>query len=169
MRSRRSWPLLTLVVAVVATSLGCTRSLEVNYTPSLYRLAGADELRGIVLGVGKLEDHRSWIDRSEPQSQSYVMQAGPWRFGLTYQDKEYMPVADLVQALFVDEFNRAGIEAKAIPAAFTKGDATAMRTEGERLMNTVFRQVVTQVVEQVAAKLAMDPHDIRIRITSASP
>jgi hypothetical protein len=32
-------------------------------------------------------------------------------------------------------------------------------------MNTVFRQVVTQVVEQVAAKLSLDPRDVGVRVT----
>jgi hypothetical protein len=210
--------------------------LEISYTPSLYRLSQADQLRGIVLGVGKLEDRRSWIDRSELKSQGYVMQHGPWRFGLTFQKQEFVPVADLVQTLFVDEFVRAGIEAKPIPQVLTKDSASAMRTAGEqlgaayvlggrvlvfevvneqgfwtitsrrsitleinlvqvrsgdltfdttvsqtdrrnegmgilhatnvdRLMNTVFRQVVTQVVEQVAAKLALDPRDVTVRVT----
>jgi hypothetical protein len=137
--------------------------------------------------------------------------------------------------LFVDEFGRAGVEAKAIPRVLTKDDVPAMRAAGEeagvayvlggrvlvfeivnedhfwnlvsrrsvtleisvvavvggeslldttvaqtdrrdegmgvrhstnvdRLMNTVFRQVVTQVVEQVAAKLALDPRDVDVRI-----
>ena len=229
------WSLLVVSLVSVAPIVGCTRSLEMTYTPSLYRLPQAEQLRGVVLGVGKLEDRRSWIDRSEPQSQSYVMQQGPWRFGLTYQAKDYVPVADVIQALFVDEFTRAGIEAKAIPQTLTKDNVAAMRTaaqqqgaayalggrihtfeivneqgfwtvtsrramtieinlvqagsgnlvldstvtqndrqnEGmgvrhstnvDRLMNTVFRQVVTRVVEQVAAKLALDPRDIGVRI-----
>ena len=37
-------------------------------------------------------------------------------------------------------------------------------TNVDRLMNTVFRQVVTQVVEQVAAKLALDPRDVNVRV-----
>lgn len=31
-------------------------------------------------------------------------------------------------------------------------------------MNTAFRQVVVQVVEQVAAKLALDPREIGVRV-----
>jgi hypothetical protein len=232
-------PLLLVLLSLVALS-GCTQSLEMTYTPSLYRLPQADQLRGVVLGVGKLEDRRSWVERSEPESQAYVMQQGAWRFGLTYQKKDYVPVADLVQMLFIDEFTRAGIETKAIPRALTKDDPAAMRAAGEqvgashalggrvlvfeivneqgfwtvtsrraitleinlvqvtggtlsfdstvthndrrdegmgirhttnvdRLMNTVFRQVVTQVVEQVAAKLALDPRDIDVRVTLARP
>lgn len=177
------------------------------YTPSLYRLAQADQLRGIVLGVSKLEDRRSWVERSEPQSQGYVMQQGPWRFGLTYQKQEFVPVADLIQTLFVDEFTRAGVEAKPIPKVLTKEGTPAMRAAGEEhgvayvlggrvlvfeIVNeqgfwtitsrrsvtleinlvqvrsgdhTVFRQVVTQIVEQVAAKLALDPTAIAVRVT----
>lgn len=226
-----------LVVGLLSLVLvsGCTRSIEMTYTPSLYRLSQADQLRGIVLGVGKLEDRRSWVDRSEVQSRGYVMQAGPWRFGLTHQKQEFVPVGDLVQSLFVDEFTRAGIETKPIPQVLTKETAPAMREAGgqagaayvlggrvlvfeivneqnfwtvtsrraitleinlmqarsgdfvldttitqldrrnegmgvlhstnvDRLMNTVFRQVVTQVVEQVAAKLALDPREVTVRV-----
>jgi hypothetical protein len=145
-------------------------------------------------------------------------------------------VGDLVQALFVEEFGRAGVESKVIPEVLTKDSVAAMRAAGEqagvgyvlggrvlvfeivnedkfwtivsrrsvtleinvvhvqsgesildttvaqtdrrdegmgirhstnvdRLMNTVFRQVVTQVVEQVAAKLAVDPRHVNVRVT----
>jgi hypothetical protein len=30
-------------------------------------------------------------------------------------------------------------------------------------MNSAFRQVVTQIVEQVAAKMALDPRDVHVR------
>lgn len=80
----RPWQAMLIVVSMIAVSTGCTRSLEMTYSPSLYRLAQADQLRGIVLGVGKFEDRRSWVDRTEPQSLGYVMQAGAWRFGLSH-------------------------------------------------------------------------------------
>jgi len=230
MRSSRFSLVVLVVLAGVAPLSGCTRSLEMAYTPALYRLPQAEQLKGTRLGVAKLEDRRSVIDRTEPQSLGYVMQHGPWRFGLTYQGREYVPVGDLVQALFVDEFGRAGVETKAISQVLTKDSLSAMRAAGEqagvgyvlggrvlvfeivnedkfwtivsrrsvtleisvvhvpsgasvldtnrrdegmgirhstnvdRLMNTVFRQVVTQVVEQVAAKLAVDPRDVNVRV-----
>jgi len=235
MRSSRFSLVVLVVLAGVVPLSGCTRSLEMAYTPALYRLPQADQLKGARLGVAKLEDRRSVIDRTEPQSLGYVMQHGPWRFGLTYQGREYVPVGDLVQALFVDEFGRAGVETKAIPQVLTKDSLSAMRAAGEqagvgyvlggrvlvfeivnedkfwtivsrrsvtleisvvhvpsgasaldatvaqtdrrdegmgirhstnvdRLMNTVFRQVVTQVIEQVAAKLAVDPRDVNVRV-----
>jgi dihydrodipicolinate reductase len=124
----------------------------------------------------------------------------------------------------VDEFKRAGVEAKAIPKILTKDNVVDMRDAGaqagtayvglwtvtsrrsvtleinlvrvnggdvvldhtvsltdrdesmvvtpgssvDRLMNNVFRRVVTQVVEQVAAKLALDPRDVGVRIAIVS-
>ena len=233
---------LTAVVtlgSLTAALSGCTRSLEMTYSPAAYRLPQSDVLRGVALGVAKFEDRRAWIDRTEPQSLGYVMQQGSWKFGLTYQGKEYIPVQDLVQAIFVDEFKRAGLEqVTAIPEVLTKDVMPAMRTAAEqnrlgyvlggrihvfeivnevgfwtvtsrraatveihllqagngslaldttvsqldrqgegmgvrhstnvdRLMNTVFRQVVTEVVERVAAKLAMEPRDVRVHLVFA--
>jgi hypothetical protein len=228
--------ILLIVLAIVIPLAGCTRSLEMTYNPALYRLPQADRWKGKALGVAKLEDRRSLIDRTEPESLGYVMQQGAWRFGLTYQGREYVPVADLIQALFVDEFGRAGVETKAIPEVLTKDNVSAMRAAGDqagvayvlggrvlvfeivnedkfwtivsrrsvtleisvvqvqtgesmlditvaqtdrrdegmgirhstnvdRLLNTVFRLVVTQVVEQVAAKLALDPRDVNVRVS----
>jgi hypothetical protein len=151
-----------------------------------------------------------------------------------------VPVADLVQSLFVEEFVRAGIDANAIPQVLGKGATPAMRAAGEQtgvgyvlggnvnvfefvnydkfwyiesarsvvleiqllrvgdgevlldtaaaatdrgsegmavthssnvdqLMNRVFRLVVYQVVDQVAANLAMDPRNIEVRIVLMNP
>ncbi len=205
---------LAMLVSLVAFS-GCTRSLHMTYNPAAYRLPQRDGLRAVALGVAKLEDRRAWIDRTEPQSLAYVMQQGSWKFGLTHQGKEYVPVQDLVQAILIDEFKRAGLEqVTAIPEVLTKDAVPAMRTAAEqqrlgyvlggrihifeivnevgvwtvtsrravssgegmgvmhstnvdRLMNTVFRQVVTSVVEQVAAKLALEPRDVRVRLVWA--
>ena len=45
-----------------------------------------------------------------------------------------------------------------------KGMGVMHSTNVDRLMNTVFRQVVTQVIEQVAAKLALDPGDVHVQL-----
>lgn len=237
MTGGRRWAALPVVLASVALGAlaGCTQSLEMRYNPALYRLTQADSLRSIPLGVAKLEDRRPTIERSEPQSLSYVLRQGAYRFGLTYKGREFVPVADIVQGLFLEEFRRAGVEAKAIPDILTKDGLPAMRAAGEnagvayvlggrilvfeivnqpgmwtvesrrsitleitlarvatgdlaldttvsqndarnegmgvlhttnvdRLMNTVFRQVVVQVVEQVAAKLSLDPREIGVRV-----
>jgi hypothetical protein len=225
---------LVVLLAVVAIS-ACTQSLEMTYNPAAYQLPQPNQLRSVTLGIAKFEDRRSWINRSEAQSLAYVMQQGPWKFGLTYQGKDYVPVQDFVQMIFVDEFTRAGVEeVKAIPEVLTKDTVPTMQTAAEqnrvayllggrihvfeivnetgvwtvtsrravtleitllqassgnlmldatvsqldrrgegmgvrhttnvdRLMNTVFRQVVTQVIEQVAAKLALDPRDVHVR------
>ncbi len=41
-------------------------------------------------------------------------------------------------------------------------------TSVDRLMNSAFRQVVTQVVEQVAAKLAVAPSEVHVRFALVS-
>ena len=124
----RAVPIIIAMLVSLAVALsGCTRSLEMTYNPAAYRLPQSDVLRGVALGVAKFEDRRAWIDRTEPQSLGYVMQQGSWKFGLTYQGKEYIPVQDLVQAILVDEFRRAGLEqVTAIPDVLTKDAAPAM-------------------------------------------
>lgn len=237
MTSRSRWPALPVVLmaATLGALAGCAQSLPMSYNPALYRLTQADSLRGILLGVAKLEDRRATLERSEPQSLSYVLRQGAYRFGMTYQGREFTPVSDVVHGLFLDEFQRAGVEVKPIPDILTKDAVPAMRAAGEkagvayvlggrilvfeivnqpgmwtiesrrsitleinllrvttgdlaldttvsqndarnegmgilhttnvdRLMNNAFRQVVVQVVEQVAAKLAVDPREIGVRI-----
>lgn len=224
---------LTLGLLALAAFAGCTRSLEVNYSPALYRLPQADSLNGITLGVAKPEDRRASVAQSDPDNLTYVMRQGSWRFGMTYKGQEFVPVADLVQTLFVEEFTRAGVESKPIAKILTKDKLADMRAAGEqagvpyvlggrvlvfeitndagwtvisrrsvtlevtlvrvqtgdvafdnvvsmgdrdesawgishatsvdRLMNSAFRQVVTQIVEQVAAKMALDPRDVHVR------
>src|SRR5262249_55542897 len=122
---------LVVLFAVVAIS-ACTRSLEMTYNPAGYQLPQANQLRSVALGIAKFEDRRSGIDRSERESLAYVMQQGSWKFGLTYQGKEFVPVQDLVQKIFVDEFKRAGVEqVKALPEVLTKDAVPAMRTAAE--------------------------------------
>jgi hypothetical protein len=50
-----------------------------------------------------------------------------------------------------------------------QGEGMGVRhsTNVDRLMNTVFRQVVTEVVEQVAAKLVLQPRDVHVRLVLA--
>lgn len=229
---------LTLVLAsflalVVAT--GCTRSLELSYTADTARLANADALARVSLGVARFEDKRPWIDQSDKDSESYVAKQGPWKFGLTWQGKEYVPVKTIVQGLFVAEFGKAGVTAKPIDQVLSKPTRPEFRKAGEaqgadyvlggeifvlefvnedrgftitsrrtvtlsvllvktgadetlldtsfsenerkgegmgilhstnidRLMNGVFKKVARQVIEQVAAKLALRPEDVRMRV-----
>ena len=223
-----------LVVLAAATALtGCTRSLDMNYSPALYQLPQADKLSAITLAVAKPEDRRATVVQSDPDNLTYVMRQGAWRFGLTYGGRELVPVAELVQTLFVDEFTRAGIGARPITKILTKDQRAEMRAAGEeagvshvlggrvlvfeivndagwtvvsrravtlevtllrvqtgdiafdnvasaadrdesawgishatsvdRLMNNGIRQVVTQVVEQVAAKVGVRPADVSVR------
>jgi len=237
MRVDAVWTRLTIGLVALATLVGCTRSMEMNYSPALYRLPQADALKGVALGVAKPEDRRSSVIQSDPDNLTYVMRQGAWRFGLTYKGQEFVPVADLIQTLFVEEFTRAGVESKPIAKILTKDKIADIKTAGEqagvpyvlggrvlvfeitndtgwtiisrrsvtlevtlvrvqsgesvfdnvvsagdrdesawaishatsvdRLMNSAFRQVVTQVVEQVAVKMALDPSDVHVRLALA--
>ena len=233
-------PAWFVIVLLAASALpACTRSLEMKYSPALYRLPQADKLSAITLAVAKPEDRRATVIQSDPDNLTYVMRQGAWRFGLTHNGREFVPVSELVQALFVDEFTRAGIATRTIPKILTKDQRAEMRAAGEqagashvlggrvlvfeivndvgwtvvsrravtlevtlvgvqtgdvafdnvmsagdrdesawaishassvdRLMNNAFRQVVTQVVEQVATKLGIAPADVSVRFALAAP
>jgi hypothetical protein len=199
------------------------------------RLANADMLANATLGIGKFQDKRAWVKPGDAQSESFIASQGAWKFGVSSKGTDYVPVKTLVQDLFVAEFTKAGVPAKAIDQVLPGQDRKALvgageqhrteyvlggdilvlefandagfvtvtsrrtvtlalvlartrgadvvlestfseaQSEGEgmgvmhstnldKLMNRVFRKVVSQVVEQVAAKMVMRPDDIRVVI-----
>jgi choline dehydrogenase-like flavoprotein len=129
-RSQRSLGLGMVLLAVVGA--GCTRTYEAKYQAGMPRLDQAEQLRGLRLGIATFDDRRATVEASEPQTRGYVAKQGPWRFGMTYKGRNYIPVAELAQAIFVEEFQRAGIEANAIPQVLGKGAAAAMRAAGDQ-------------------------------------
>jgi hypothetical protein len=106
--------------------------LEAAYNPALYRMPEADRWRGVVLGVARFEDRRSWIDHADPRSPAYVMQQGRSRYDLTVDGQQHIPVADLVQNILVAELGRAGVEAKPIPQVVTTDESAAIGEAGRQ-------------------------------------
>lgn len=100
--------------------VGCTRSFEVAYQADIARVSMATPMQQVTVGVAKFDDKRSWINKDNQQSYSYVALQGPWKFGMTYQAKDYVPVNDLIQNIFIAEFAKAGINAKAINQVLSK-------------------------------------------------
>jgi len=236
---RKRGLLLGSWLGVILLGAGCTRAMEVSYNADVQRLSQADALGKIPVGVAKFEDKRAWVDKSDPQTLSYVGQAGAWKFGMDYKGKEYVPVRDVVQEVLVESFNKAGLSAKPIDQILAKEGRLGFRQVGERhgfhyvlggeilvfewanekgfftvtsrpavtlqlvmvrvtdenpvldtvvneserqseglgvlhstnldrLMNTVFKQVVQKVIMEVATKLALDPRDVHIKVASAA-
>jgi len=119
-----------LVAAVVMFSLttltllsGCTHSIDVSYQADSARLANASALEQVAVGVAKFEDKRAWVEAGEPKTESFVSQAGPHKFGLTYLEKDYYPVKDLIQDVLIKELTLAGIKAKALDFVLSKSNA----------------------------------------------
>ena len=120
--------LLVLIGLVVVTmSSGCTRSLDVAYQADTARLSNATTLEKFSLGVAKFEDKRAWVDVGNPKSESFVALQGPWKFGLTYKETEYMPVKDILQDLLVQELTKAGFKAKALDKVLSKSNSSTVK------------------------------------------
>jgi hypothetical protein len=83
-------------------------------------------------GVAKFEDKRSWVDVSDSKGQSFVAQQGPWKFGLTHDGKEYVPVNDLIQSLFVTELRGAGFQAEPLAGIGSKTSLQQLRDLGQQ-------------------------------------
>lgn len=114
-----AWPLLSFIGIILMMS-GCTKSISVNYNEDMPRLSNADSIGGISLGIAKFDDNRPWVDKNDVKSESYIAMQSPWKFGLSYQGKDYVPVKDIVQTIFVKEFLNAGIKAKPIDQIISK-------------------------------------------------
>lgn len=141
--SRRSWRTveaymrcrgvgLLLAILCAGALAGCTISVESKYAPAMPRLQDADRLRDVRLGIGKFHDSRSMVKADDPDTLAYVARQGNYKFGLTYNGQEMIPVSDLVQKLFVMEFERAGIQSVPLPEILGKGALPAMRAAGEK-------------------------------------
>lgn len=120
--------LLVLIGLVIVTILsGCTRSLYVAYQADAARLSNASTLEKFSLGVAKFEDKRAWVEGGNPKSESFVALQGPWKFGLTYKETEYVPVKDILQDLLVQELMKAGFKAKALDKVLSKSNSNAIK------------------------------------------
>jgi hypothetical protein len=119
-----------LVVLLVLT--GCTRSLEFTYKPSATPVKAAQKAGAMSFGVAKFEDKRSWVDVSDSKGQSFVAQQGPWKFGLTHDGKEFVPVNELIQSLFVTELRRAGFQTKPLAGIGSKTSLKQLRDLGQQ-------------------------------------
>ena len=119
--------LAVIGLVAVAYLSGCTRSLEVAYQADAARLSNAAALDKITLGVAKFEDKRAWFEEGNPQSESYVSMQGPWKFGLTYKETDYMPVKDIIQDVLVQELTKAGFKAKAVDKVLSKSNSQSIK------------------------------------------
>lgn len=115
---------------------GCLskRSITVNYNEDMPRLNNAGTLTNVSLGIAKFEDKRTINNPIDPGSESYVADliSGhkkiPVNIGLTYEGREYIPVNDLIQNIFIKEFTNAGINAKPIAEVIPKQNFSQIST-----------------------------------------
>jgi uncharacterized protein YlxP (DUF503 family) len=119
-------------VVTLLTLTGCTRSLELTYTPSAAKVTAADKAAAMSFGVARLEDKRSWVDATDSKGQSYIAQQGAWKFGLTHEGREFVPVNEVLQSLFVTELRTAGFPAKPLDGIASKQAASQLRELGRQ-------------------------------------
>lgn len=111
---------------------GCTRSIEYVYQSEMKPLSDAGKLSGVTVGIAKFDDKRSWLEPGNEKSASFIAQQGTWKFGLDHKGQNFAPVARIVQDIFVDEFGRAGIKAKAIDEVVSKKNQNVAKSVGEK-------------------------------------
>lgn len=104
---------LFVVSASMFLMAGCTRSIDVHYVDGFDGRSDIKASSKQKVSILPFVDERSWVDKSNEQSRSFVGKGGSWMFGLTYGQRQFVPVSSLVQTLFVDEFNAAGYDAVA--------------------------------------------------------
>ncbi len=126
-----AWSLISLI-AIIFVMSGCTKSIPATYNADMTRLSNADAIANLSLGVAKFDDERSWVDKNDAKSESYIAMQSPWKFAMTYQDKDYIPVTDIIQSIFIKEFINAGINAKRIDHVLSKQNITDIRTLSEK-------------------------------------
>jgi uncharacterized protein YlxP (DUF503 family) len=125
-------PLVAAALLAAVLLTGCTRSLEYTYKPAVARLGGADKAARMSIGVATFSDKRSWIDAGDEKGRSYIAQQDAWRFGITHDGREFIPVDELLQTLFVRELGNAGFQARPLDSVASKGTATALRDAGSK-------------------------------------
>lgn len=104
---------------------GCTRSLSVNYVGGFDGNSTIQAASKQKVAILPFVDDRSWVDKADGQSRSFVGKQGVWKFGLTFGNQEFVPVTNLIQSLFVEEFTAAGYDALATTQA-TQDSAYAL-------------------------------------------
>jgi len=102
-----------LIMVVLTVLCGCTRSFEAHYKQGMQPIVVKKQQDGNIpnVGIAKFEDKRSFIRASDKKSSAYVATQSPWQFGLTYNNRQFIPVADFLQDVFISEFNNAGLKA----------------------------------------------------------
>ncbi|HYO56157.1 hypothetical protein [Archangium sp.] len=105
--------LLGVALLSLVASTGCTRSITLTYKPGI-SLNKAVKSSPAQIGVVRFEDKRAWVKPGDRETESFIASQDPWKFGLGYKGKEYIPVNELVQQLFVEEFKRGGFNVQAL-------------------------------------------------------
>jgi hypothetical protein len=156
--------MFALLLAMIAMA-GCTRSLEVKYAGGTDRVDVAQVASAQKITILPFRDDRVWVDKEDEKSVAYVGKQGMWKFGLTFEGKEYVTVSSLLQSLLVTEFRATGFNAvagsaRSVDAGYNlSGRIINFEFENEVGFVTVTsRRVVTIVVSlsDPSGKLVLD-------------
>ncbi|WP_444956973.1 hypothetical protein [Microbulbifer sp. ZKSA002] len=131
---------ITSIFLAIIMLGGCTRTLVATYEPGVN--LEHNGISGTKLAVYQFEDSRSWIDKNDEKSKSFIGKQGAWKFGLKYEGIEYQPVAQILQDVFIKDFKMVGVDAfkgegSTSPSYSLKGKILNFEFENETGLVTV--------------------------------
>jgi len=100
--------------------VGCTRSFEANYKLNPLPTVVPKQAEATI-AIARFVDKRSFVRASDKKSDAYIATQSPWQFGLTYKGRQFIPISDLLQDIFAEEFNQAGLKASKLIEGTTCG------------------------------------------------
>lgn len=120
-----------LAVTIAVLGSGCAQSYPVHYR------SGLDMASPILppnesIGIGRFRDARPEARINSDPSKGYLSQSGPFKAGLTYEGRRYIPINELIQDLLIKELQSVGVDAKAIGGgqiALNRRDLTRLAHE----------------------------------------
>jgi hypothetical protein len=104
---------------------GCTRlspvSVELRYNADAQRIARAESLASIRIGVARFRDARA-RQPDDIHAESYVAENDAYRIGVSWGGRTFAPTVEVVQELLARELRHAGLMVEMVDAVVGRDD-----------------------------------------------